>query len=137
MRVNSEDTDVCVFSAPLSHHPGHCLSYMHQLTSVPIVSHILRLGLPLKVHSENIPRNRLRTVFVIPRKKVIPSRNSVCLKVAHSKEQNYMKKSFIKMSFEFVPLSLNGSKCLSKSFFLSLNGLERGFVSAKWFGTEF
>ena len=62
-------TDVCVSSAPLSHHPGHCLSYMHQLTSVPIVSHILRLGLPPKVRSENILRNRSATVFIILWKK--------------------------------------------------------------------
>jgi hypothetical protein len=38
--------------------------------------------------SEKIPRNRLWTVFVIPRKKVLLSRNSICLGIAHSQARN-------------------------------------------------
>jgi hypothetical protein len=46
------------------------------------------IGLPSKSCPEKIPWNRLGTVFVIPRKKVLLSRNSMCLGIAHSDVQN-------------------------------------------------
>jgi hypothetical protein len=42
-----------------------------------------QLGLPSKFCSGKIPWNRLGTVFAIPREKVLLSRNSVCLEIAH------------------------------------------------------
>jgi hypothetical protein len=46
------------------------------------------LGLPLKFHSEKIPRNRLETVFVVSRKKVLIPLNSVFLERVNFVVQN-------------------------------------------------
>ncbi len=49
------------------------------------------VGLPSKFRSEKIPRNRLGTVFVIPRKKMfIPPRNSVFLESVNFTVRNRM-----------------------------------------------
>ena len=49
------------------------------------------LGLPSKFRSEKNPRNKLGMVFVIPRKKVLLSRISVSLGMAHSEVRNGME----------------------------------------------
>jgi hypothetical protein len=42
----------------------------------------------IEIMFRKIPWNRLGTVFVIPQKKVLLSRNSMCLGIAHSDVQN-------------------------------------------------
>jgi hypothetical protein len=46
------------------------------------------IGLATEFHSENIPRNRLRTVSVIPRKKVLIPRHSEVSERINSEAQN-------------------------------------------------
>jgi hypothetical protein len=90
---------------------------------------------PFPCCSEKIPRNRLLTVFIIPRKKVLLSREfCVFLVIAHSEVQNGIQwKNVFKVifvldwlkSFHKFFLSLNGLEQNSEYFFLLQNGSKR------------
>ncbi len=103
----------------------------------------LAVGLPSKFRSEKIPRNRLGAVFVVPRKKVLLSRNSVCLGIAHTKvrngtEWNSVKKCFYSHPCVFCPWMVRNEfpKVFSfASWFRTKFWVF--FSSAQWFGKEF
>ena len=78
--------------------------YQTQLREGGCLLAILALGLPSKFLSENMLRHRLGTVYVILQKKVIRSRNSVCLGKAHSegrKGTEFREEMFFQSGFLF------------------------------------
>jgi hypothetical protein len=55
----------------------------------------------IEIMFRKIPWNRLGTVLIIPRKKVLLSRNSMCLGIAHSEVQNRTEWEFhVKLRFD-------------------------------------
>jgi hypothetical protein len=70
-----------LLSQPFPNHPSPNSSFS-QLVSLPT-----HLGLGTEIHSEKIPRNRLGTVSVIPRKKVLIPRHSEFRRRANSEAE--------------------------------------------------
>jgi hypothetical protein len=111
---------------------------------------ITNLGLPSKFRSEKIPRNRLRTVFVISRNKVLIPCDSEYFGRVHSVTRNETERNSAKYwSFNkqitkviFFP-SFYFRKWFREEFRIficSENDSERNsevFFFRKWFGTEF
>ncbi len=100
---------------------------------------------PSNFSSQKILWNSLGMVFVIPRKKVLLSRNSMCLGIAHPQvrnrtEQNSVKNSQNKKNRKTFHRSK--ASCFGTSFqkFFLLSGRNKipiFFSSVKWLGTEF
>jgi hypothetical protein len=79
------------------------------------------LGLPSKFCSEKIPRNRLGKVWGYSAEKVLLSRNSVCLGIAHSEvwnrtERNGTERYRIPPFFSYLKSSICFSLSLKSSF---------------------
>ncbi len=94
------------------------------------------LGLATEFRSEKIPRNRLGTPSVIPRKKVLIPRHSEVYGRVYSEARNG-RKWHDKISFTKNPAPANRID----SMFSSETGFGTEFrvvvSSAEWFGTEF
>jgi hypothetical protein len=81
------------------------------------------VGLATEFFSEKIPRNRLGTVYVIPRKKVLIPRNSEVYGRFNSEARKGTELQYKKISFTKNPDLVNRTESV--------------FSSAKSFGTEF
>jgi hypothetical protein len=60
--------------------------------------HRMRIGLGTEFRSEKIPRNRLGTVSVIPRKKVLIPKHSEFRGRANSEVRNETERNYVKQS---------------------------------------
>ncbi len=127
-------------NSSILHHSNHaCVSQVSTL----------QLGLGTEFRSEKIPRNRLGTISVIPRKKAFIPRHSEFRGRANSEARNETGRNGIPRRNSFTEQQQNNLTkwfvCTSKVVFsdtifelLACRVLFRaGFSSTEWFGTEF